>query len=116
MPTLLELTGTPYPKTFNEQTLKPLRGRSLAPIFTGQPRPPRPRLFFDWGNQHHALRMGKWKLVAIDRGPWELYDMEADRTELNDLSSRETARTAEMRELWEDWAREVGIGQRRKKK
>ncbi len=33
--------------------------------------------------------MGKWKLVgnSID-GPWELYDIDADRSELHDLSAR----------------------------
>jgi len=32
-----------------------------------------------------AVRIGKWKLVRKYPGPWELYDMEADRTEMHDL-------------------------------
>ena len=35
-----------------------------------------------------AVRVGKWKLVRKFPGPWELYDMEADRTEMNDLAAQ----------------------------
>ena len=34
-----------------------------------------------------AVRIGKWKLVKRYPRAWELYDMDADRTELNDLAS-----------------------------
>ena len=38
---------------------------------------------------NRAVRQGKWKLVARrPTGPWQLYDMEADRTETNDLSQQ----------------------------
>ena len=37
---------------------------------------------------NRALRTGKWKLVARGpQGPWELYDMEKDRTEMHDLAA-----------------------------
>ena len=36
------------------------------------------------------MRDGKWKLVAKGaNGPWELYDIDADRTELNNLAEKE---------------------------
>ena len=34
------------------------------------------------------LRVGKWKLVSAYKGEWELYDLEADRTEMNDLARK----------------------------
>jgi len=37
--------------------------------------------------RHRAIREGKWKLVAKEDQPWELYDMEADRTEMHDLAA-----------------------------
>ena len=51
------------------------------------------------------MRDGKWKLVAKGaRGPWELYDIEADRTELKDLAETHPDRAKKMAEHWEAWA------------
>ena len=56
------------------------------------------------------IRQGKWKLVAKGRnGPWELYDMEADRTETTDLSSREPERVRLMAAKWEAWALRANV-------
>ncbi len=81
MPTLAELGGARYPagKT-------PLEGRSLVAAMCGGPKQERPPLFWEHeGNR--AVRDGAWKLVSAHNGPWELYDMEADRTEATDLAA-----------------------------
>jgi len=49
--------------------------------------------------------LGKWKIVAIRRGKWELYDMLADRTELNDLSKKMPEKLREMIALYDTWAK-----------
>jgi arylsulfatase len=55
---------------------------------------------------NRALRVGKWKLVAKGpRGPWELYDMEKDRTEMHDLAAAQPERVQEMIGQWEQWAK-----------
>ena len=57
-----------------------MEGVSLLPAFAGQPlNRPSPIFLEHEGNR--AVRAGKWKLVLKHLGPWELYDMEADRTE-----------------------------------
>ena len=63
-----------------------MEGRSLVPAFAGKPIQ-REALFWEHeGNR--ALRIGDWKLVAKGSdGPWELYDMKRDRTEMNDLAA-----------------------------
>lgn len=59
-------------------------------------------LFFEHqGNR--AVRMGRWKLVAFDDEPWELYDFQTDRTELNDLAKTHPERVAEMSAAWDAW-------------
>ena len=109
MPTLLELSGTSYPSEFGGQTLKPLRGRSLVPLFHGAEPAPREALYFDFAGRDHAVRLGRWKLVSKYHGPWALYDIPADRTESNDLSDEQPGRAEELRHLWEDWAEQAGI-------
>jgi arylsulfatase A-like enzyme len=116
MATYLDLTGTKYPAKFNGQTLNPLRGKSLLPILAGKTRQPHEAIFFDFTNRHQAVRMGNWKLVRINRGPWELYDMQADRSELNNLAARQPDRAARMQKAWESWAKQAGVGKKRGKK
>ncbi len=46
---------------------------------------------------------GKWKLVQKWRGPWELYDMEADRTELHNVIAEHPDVAARLQAAWKDW-------------
>ena len=48
------------------------------------------------------------KLVSRYRSPWELYDLEADRTELNDLAASQPDRVRELAGMWDAWARKAG--------
>ncbi len=103
MATCVDIAGAQYPTRFGNDPIPPMEGRSLVPAFAGQPLQ-RDALFWEHeGNR--ALRVGKWKLVA--KGPgggWELYDMEADRTEMHDLSAAQPARVKELAEQWNKWA------------
>jgi arylsulfatase len=58
--------------------------------------------------------MGRWKLVRKYPSPWELYDMEADRTELHDLASQQPERVAEMVAAYDAWAARCGVIPREK--
>ena len=40
--------------------------------------------------------------------PWELYDMNKDRSELIDLSKKMMGKAKELRLLYEAWAKRVG--------
>ena len=60
-----------------------------------------------WSHErHHALRIGDWKLVSKDDGPWELYNLAVDRAEKHDRSKAESARVAKMAATWQARARE----------
>ena len=88
MPTVVELTGAKYPTEYNGQQIQPMEGASLVPAFAGKPLDRKQPIFLEHeGNR--AIRDGKWKLVMKFKGPWELYDMEADRTEQHDLITKE---------------------------
>ena len=112
MATCLDVAGGDYPETHNGQTIKPLRGKSLLPIFRGQQREGHDALYFQFSN-NRAVRKGKWKLVSARGGPWELYDMAADRTELNNLARAEPKLAAELAGAWDKWAAQVGLNARK---
>ncbi|MFP6883593.1 MAG: hypothetical protein VCA40_04120 [Roseibacillus sp.] len=43
------------------------------------------------------------------KGPWELYDMEKDRTEMHNLAARHPEVTSRMTAQYEQWAKERGV-------
>ena len=118
MPTFLEAAGGQYPRG-----LPPMEGRSLLDALRrGGPVLDR-RLFWEHGG-NRAVREGRWKLVSYYNeveedpvtyglgqrtGPWELYDMEKDRAELDDLAARMPDRVRRMENAYQQWARRIGV-------
>lgn len=69
-------------------------------------------LFWSFGNKN-AIRSGKWKLVTIekqDETSLELFDLDADISERNDLSATETEITKDLLEKLNNWNQEVRQG------
>ncbi|GAB3616154.1 arylsulfatase [Okibacterium endophyticum] len=56
-----------------------------------------------------AVRRGRWKLVREWSGPWELYDIEADRIESRDLSAEEPELVEELAAEYAEWAQAHGV-------
>ena len=108
MATCVDVAGAEYPKARDGRELTPLEGRSLLPIFEGRGREDHDALFWEHeGNR--AVRRGKWKLVAAHGDPWELYDLDVDRTELHDLAEKHPEKVAELKALYERWADRCGV-------
>ena len=88
---------------------RPLEGVSLKPAFQAKDLGRTKPIF--WEHEGNcALRDGKWKIVRKgnmgtgENTPWELYDMEADRTELHDLAAKMPKRLRKMADVWEAYA------------
>jgi arylsulfatase len=109
MPTCLDLAGAEYPQARQGEKTTPLEGVHLRPAFAGQALDRKEPIFFEHeGNR--AVRDGRWKLVAKGpAGKWELYDMQSDRTELNDLAAERPGRVAKMIRQWEAWAKRADV-------
>src|SRR6185369_8177530 len=103
MATCVDVAGASYPKEREGQQIKPLEGISLRPAFAGKAlKRARPLFWEHEGNR--AVREGKWKLVAKENEPWELYDMDADRSELHDLAAAKPDLAKRLASEWEAFA------------
>jgi arylsulfatase len=110
MPTVVELCGATYPTEFNGHKIQPMEGTSLVPALAGKPIDRQAPIFWEHeGNR--AVRSGKWKLVMKYKGPWELYDMENDRTERQNLIKEEPELAKDLISQWEAWAKRADVNQ-----
>jgi arylsulfatase A-like enzyme len=104
MPTLVEVSGAEYPERLGSRLIPPMAGTSLMPALRGEKLPERTLYFEHEGTR--AVREGRYKLTALRGEPWKLYDMERDRTEIDDLSEQQPQRVASLAKKWDTWAAE----------
>ncbi len=103
-PTILAACGVKVPKVA-------LDGRNLLPLLSGRsPAWPDRTLHTQWHRgdepqlfRDHAARTQRWKLV---KGK-ELYDLDADAAEANDVAAQQPEVVARLRRETEDWFRSV---------
>ncbi|MFT7640524.1 MAG: arylsulfatase A-like enzyme [Pirellulaceae bacterium] len=111
LPTFVEASGLKSKVTSE--------GTSLLPALIGDNIEDRELGWEHEGNR--AYRKGRWKIVSefpgtwktmypyAKKGKWELYDMQTDRTELNDLAKRKPLLLQQMIKSYELWAARVGV-------
>ena len=108
MATCMDVAGAAYPAELRGQKIKPMEGTSLRPAFSGQELArSKPLVWEHEGNR--AIRDGRWKLVSKENQPWELYDIDTDRSELHDLASAEAERVEAMAAAWDAWAQRADV-------
>jgi arylsulfatase len=97
---VLELAGLGKPKEWKGEPIPDAPGRSLAPALSKDATVARDSLW--WLHEgHRAVRVGDWKLVAVQGGPWELYDLSTDRAEQRDLAAKMPERVKELEQAWQ---------------
>jgi len=85
MATCVDIAGAKYPSEYEGNRIIPMEGRSLVPAFDNKPI------------EREAIY---WE---------ELYDLEADRTELNDLAQEYPQRVEQLKAMYESWAARCGV-------
>lgn len=110
-PTFLDMAGIAPPK---DQVLD---GISLLPLLTKGIKPdPRPLYWYYPANTMHwknrmaaAIRKGNYKLIHFFKDSrTELYNLEIDPYEKNNLAEKMPAKTAELKQQLKKWRKEVG--------
>ncbi|WP_375582620.1 arylsulfatase [Cyclobacterium xiamenense] len=109
MATCLDLANVPYPETYRGTPLRPLRGKSLRPVFEGGIMDKNREWYWEHFG-HRAMRKGKWK--TISKAPefhWELFDLDADPTELREVGLQNPQVLEAMIRDYAGWAKQVGV-------
>ena len=113
MSTILDLSRSSYPDRFNDQRILPQEGRSLMPIFSGSRREGHDAIFWEH-NGRKAMRKERWKIVAPQHSDdWELYNINLDRNEMNNVASVYPDVLEQMKTEWQVWADSVGVFEKR---
>ena len=109
MATIVAMSGSKYPVIFNGNPITPMQGVNLFPVWKGEKVVRKePIIWEHMGNV--ALRDGKWKIVRErTEKEFELYDMEADRTEINNLALKEPEVLDEMIKKFELMSKKIGV-------
>jgi arylsulfatase len=126
-PTVLETAGIPMPGQVGGHVQRPLDGVSFAYTLRSAEEPTRKRAQYFEMLGHRAIWADGWKAVAthwstrmlqfvpetgnelhdgdFDADHWELYHLDEDFSECEDLAQREPEKVAEMVGIWWDEAR-----------
>lgn len=114
-PTALDIAGVQAPTSFQGVCQLPMHGASLRRVFDDPAAAsPRDTQYFElWGNR--AIYHRGWKAIGIhtpgksfDEDRWELYRVEQDFSESQDLAGKHPDRLESMKNLWWEEAQKYG--------
>ena len=112
MPTLCDVAGTEYPKTYDGRDVLPQQGISMRPFFENEDAKTEERTLY-WSHEiNAAIREGNWKLVTVndrDNDAWELYDLTKDRSETENRVQQHPDVADRLKKKWFAWAEEANV-------
>lgn len=115
-PTVLDIIGIEQPPVVGGVPQMPIHGTSLKPVLDEpEAKLPRPAQYFEMLG-HRGIWKDGWKAVThhehgvpFDQDRWELYNLDSDFSECDDLAAAEPARLKEMIDLWWQEAERHGV-------
>jgi len=109
MPTLLEVADVKPGDSFGSRKIIPMQGQSILPLLSGASQKAYKgsgklglelfgtRAFIDW----------PWKILKLPppfgKSEWQLYNLESDPGETQDLSEKNPEKRAKMQSLWREY-------------
>lgn len=114
-PTLYDLAKINYPPEFNGNSLFPLKGKSFLSFISGRTKTIHSKDYV-FGLEHSGntmLRKGQWKITnfsdPFSLSAFELYNLDEDLGEMNDLKSTNPQKYQEMYQEWTNFASEIKV-------
>ncbi|MBA2114520.1 arylsulfatase [Bremerella alba] len=99
MPTMLDLAGA--------KVTAELPGYSLVETLGGSTDDRPWPIYWQFGKAQ-AIRDHDWKLVKLGKADWELYNLNEDPTELNDLAPDHPDKVQQLAAKWQAWWKDKG--------
>ncbi len=106
-PTVLDITGVAAPAVIDGVCQIPMQGKSIRPTFNepGSPNPRDSQYFELWGSR--GIWHNGWKAVGthrpgsdFDSDRWELYHVDTDFSESNNVAAKYPEKLEELKKLW----------------
>ncbi|HJO08322.1 MAG TPA: arylsulfatase [Verrucomicrobiota bacterium] len=107
--TCLEVAHAKRPRTKKGKIVPTSDGISLVKILKGAKAPLHTKPIFIEHEGNRIARDGKWKLVSYANKPWELFDLDADRSESNDLADLHSRIVDRLDDAYAQWAKRIGV-------
>jgi arylsulfatase A-like enzyme len=102
MPTICAAVGAKLPDD------RVYDGKNMLPVLRGQMKGPLHKtLFWDDGVKQWAVREGKWKLLFNREGSLELYDLEGDIGEKNNLVKQNPEIVKHLQRAYTAWKNQM---------
>ncbi|OOQ59900.1 arylsulfatase [Mucilaginibacter pedocola] len=104
MATVADAAKATYPTNYNGRQITPTEGLSMLPALKAGKG--ETHEYFYWEHEGHCAVIYKnWKIVkAALANKWELYDLDADRTERHNLAAEHADIVTALDKKWQDWA------------
>ncbi|MBI5381413.1 MAG: arylsulfatase [Opitutae bacterium] len=108
--TCLDVAGATRPATMKDQPVPASDGRSLQALLRGADAPVHPQQSICVEHEgNRMIRDGQWKLVGFYNEPWELFDIEADRSEARNLAAQHPEIVERLSRAYDAWAKRAGV-------
>lgn len=107
-PTCLDIFDIQYPDSIHGFPTLPLHGSSLLPILKGEERE-EPEYFISGISGFRMFRKADSKIVQLNGGSWELYNIKVDPSETNNLASSHPEKLNQMSNAFEETLLNLGM-------
>jgi arylsulfatase len=109
MPTMLQLAGSEYPKSFKGRDIHPTIGFSLVPVLNGKAdKHNRDGVGYELFEMKAYIK-SNWKIlrqpIPFGTGEWQLFDLSKDPGETTDLSAAHPDIRKDLIDAWQAYAK-----------
>ncbi|MGI9243827.1 MAG: PVC-type heme-binding CxxCH protein [Verrucomicrobiales bacterium] len=106
LPTFAKLAGAEIPSD------RIIDGKDISAVLLGEAKSPHEKFFYHGGNTLRAVRSGKWKLHWNKRNPTQLYNLETDIAEKDNLIKLEPEIVNRLTGYLKDFEKEIATNNR----